>query len=77
MDAARQRSDVAQLSDHEVLGHIFDPAFSTATEVTEHAGRGMGLSLVRKAVEDAGAKLRVLTQPHVSTTFILRFGSAV
>ena len=74
---ARQRSDVAQLSDHEVLGHIFDPAFSTATEVTEHAGRGMGLSLVRKAVEDAGAKLRVLTQPHVSTTFILRFGSAV
>ena len=74
---ARQRSDVAQLSDHEVLGHIFDPAFSTATEVTEHAGRGMGLSLVRKVVEDAGAKLRVLTQPHVSTTFILRFGSAV
>jgi len=36
----------------------------------------MGLSLVRKVVEDAGAKLRVLTQPHVSTTFILRFGSA-
>ena len=26
---------------------------------------------------EAGAKLRVLTQPHVSTTFILRFGSAV
>jgi HPt (histidine-containing phosphotransfer) domain-containing protein len=73
---AQLRTDAAQLSDMQVLGHIFDPAISTATEVTEHAGRGVGLSLVRQIVDKAGAKLRVLTQPNKSTTFILRFGGA-
>ncbi|MDY0107847.1 MAG: ATP-binding protein, partial [Giesbergeria sp.] len=68
------RGDAAQLSDQEVLGHIFDPHFTTATEVTEHAGRGVGLSLVRQVVEKAGARLKVLTQPQVSTQFVLTFG---
>lgn len=72
---ARLRGDAAQLSDQEVLGHIFDPHFSTATEVTEHAGRGVGLSVVRQAVEKAGARLKVLTRPSVSTEFVLRFGA--
>lgn len=72
---AQLRGDAAQLSDQEVLGHIFDPHFSTATEVTEHAGRGVGLSVVRQAVEKAGARLKVLTRPSVSTEFVLRFGA--
>jgi len=72
---AQLRGDAAQLSDQEVLGHIFDPHFSTATEVTEHAGRGVGLSVVRQTVEKAGARLKVLTRPNVSTEFVLRFGA--
>lgn len=72
---AQLRTDSAQLTDAQVLGHIFDPHFSTASEVTEHAGRGMGLSLVRQIVEKAGAKLRVMTRPNVSTQFVLKFGA--
>ena len=72
---AQLRGDAAQLSDQQVLGHIFDPHFTTATEVTEHAGRGVGLSLVRQVAEKAGARLKVLTQPQVSTQFVLRFGA--
>lgn len=72
---AQLRGDAALLSDQEVLGHIFDPHFSTATEVTEHAGRGVGLSVVRQTVEQAGARLKVLTRPSVSTEFVLRFGA--
>lgn len=72
---AQLRGDAARLSDQEVLGHIFDPHFSTATEVTEHAGRGVGLSVVRQTVEQAGARLKVLTRPNVSTEFVLRFGA--
>ncbi len=71
---AQLRGDAAQLSDAQVLGFIFDPHFSTASEVTEHAGRGVGLSLVKQIVEKAGAKLRVMTQPNVSTQFVLKFG---
>ncbi len=72
---AQLRSDSTQFTDSQVLGFIFDPHFSTATEVTEHAGRGVGLSLVRQIAEKAGAKLRVMTQPNVSTQFVLKFGA--
>jgi len=71
---AQLRTDSAQFTDAQVLGFIFDPHFSTATEVTEHAGRGVGLSLVRQIAEKAGAKLRVMTRPNVSTQFVLKFG---
>jgi len=71
---AQLRTDSAQFTDSQVLGFIFDPHFSTASEVTEHAGRGVGLSLVRQIAEKAGAKLRVMTRPNVSTQFVLKFG---
>ncbi len=74
--AAQLRPDTAAMSDTQVLGMIFDPNFSTATEVTEHAGRGVGLALVRQIVEKAGARLRVMTQPASYTRFVLQFGAA-
>ena len=48
-------SDATKFSDSQVLGFIFHPNFTTATEVTEHAGRGVGLALVRQIAEKAGA----------------------
>lgn len=72
---AQLRTNSEQLTDAQVLGFIFDPHFSTASEVTEHAGRGVGLSLVKQIAEKAGAKLRVMTRPNVSTQFILKFGA--
>lgn len=72
----QMRSDAASLTDAQLLGFIFNPDFSTATEVTEHAGRGSGLALVRQIVERAGARLRVMTQPRRYTRFVLQFGSA-
>lgn len=74
--AARLRSDAAQLSDAQVLGLIFDSQFTTAGEVTEHAGRGVGLALVRQLAEQAGARLRVVTQPRSYTRFVMNFASA-
>jgi two-component system, chemotaxis family, sensor kinase CheA len=38
----------------ETLPRIFDAGFSTAAEVSLHAGRGIGLDLVRAKVEEAG-----------------------
>ena len=73
---ALMRNDAASLTDAQLLGFIFDPDFSTATEVTEHAGRGTGLALVRQIVEKAGARLRVMTQPQRYTRFVLQFGAA-
>ncbi len=73
---AQTRRDASSLTDSQLLGCIFDPHFSTSTEVTEHAGRGVGLALVRQLVQQAGAKLRVMTQPRRYTRFVLLFGAA-
>ena len=73
---AQLRTDSEQLTDQQLLGFIFNDHFSTTSEVTEHAGRGVGLSLVKQVADKAGARLRVLTQPHVSTRFVLNFAAA-
>ncbi|MDP3699594.1 MAG: ATP-binding protein [Hylemonella sp.] len=63
-------------SDLELMNMIFDPDVSTATEVSEHAGRGVGLALVREKLVAAGARLRVSTAPGQYTRFTLKFGGA-
>lgn len=74
--AAQLRRDAQGLTDTALLSMIFDPQFSTAQEVTEHAGRGDGLALVRQLATRAGARLRVMTQPSAYTRFVLQFGAA-
>ncbi|MFN4362040.1 MAG: ATP-binding protein [Hylemonella sp.] len=63
-------------SDRELMNMIFDPDVSTAAEVSEHAGRGVGLALVREKLVAAGARLRVSTAPGKYTRFTLKFGGA-
>ena len=48
---------------------IFQPGFSTATEVTEHAGRGVGLDVVNSTVRECGGRIGISTQPGKYTRF--------
>jgi chemotaxis protein histidine kinase CheA len=66
--------NVEDLSSGQILQHIFDVQFSTSPQVTEHAGRGVGLALVKESLEKAGAKLKVNTRPGKSTEFLMHFG---
>jgi chemotaxis protein histidine kinase CheA len=50
---------------------LFAPGFSTASEVTETSGRGIGLDVVRSAVEGLGGLVDLRTSPGVGTTFSL------
>ena len=50
---------------------LFVPAFSTATEVTETSGRGVGLDVVRTAVEALGGAVDLRSAPGEGTTFVL------
>ena len=45
---------VAQLSDAQVLQFVFEPGFSTAVKVTNVSGRGVGMDVVRRNVEQIG-----------------------
>jgi two-component system, chemotaxis family, sensor kinase CheA len=57
--------------DPEIIatGKIFDPGFSTATEVSEISGRGVGLDVVKTSIEAAGGAVKVTSQLGHGTTF--------
>ena len=65
------------LSMDQCLRLIFRPGFSTAAEVSELAGRGIGLDIVDRAMEQAGGEVRVATEAGVGTTFVMTLPAAL
>ncbi|HVT22518.1 MAG TPA: hybrid sensor histidine kinase/response regulator [Mycobacteriales bacterium] len=59
------------LSGQALMNVLFQPSFSTAKEVTETSGRGVGLDVVRSAVEALGGLVELHTKPGSGTTFSL------
>lgn len=65
------------LSMDQCLRLIFRPGFSTASEVSELSGRGIGLDIVDRAMEQAGGQVRVATEPGAGTTFVMILPAAL
>ncbi len=61
-----------QLSSDELLEFLFLPGFSTAGQVTEVSGRGVGLDVVRNMVQEVAGTVRVDSVPGEGTRFTLR-----
>ncbi len=53
----------AQLSDREIFGLIFAPGFSTAAQVTNVSGRGVGMDVVKKTIEELRGSVEVSSCP--------------
>lgn len=66
-------AQLAAMNDQQVIMQIFQPGVTTAEQLTEHAGRGVGLDAVRESLARAAAKLRVRTEPGAFTQFEVRF----
>jgi len=62
----------ANLNDSEIMKFILEPGFSTAEEVTQVSGRGVGLDVVNTEVKQLGGTLQIDSEPGKSTTFTLR-----
>jgi len=60
-----------QLSEADAANLIFLPGFSTAQQVTELAGRGIGMDVVRAEVNALGGRIETATQPGRGTSFKL------
>ncbi|MCU1602935.1 MAG: Gliding motility regulatory protein, partial [Frankiales bacterium] len=54
-----------------LLALLFTPAFSTSDTVTETSGRGVGLDVVRNAVEELGGSVEVRSERGTGTAFVL------
>ncbi len=62
----------AALSDAEARNLVFLPGFSTAAQVTNVSGRGVGLDVVRQNVERLGGSVALVSVEGVGTTIRLR-----
>jgi two-component system chemotaxis sensor kinase CheA len=60
--------DGESLSDQQVHELIFAPGFSTAKQVTEISGRGVGMDVVRRNVEAMRGRVQVSSKPGRGTT---------
>jgi chemosensory pili system protein ChpA (sensor histidine kinase/response regulator) len=60
-----------QLSDAEVTDLIFHPGFSTAEEVTELAGRGVGMDVVRSEAASLGGRVAIASEPGKGAHFTI------
>jgi two-component system chemotaxis sensor kinase CheA len=64
--------EAARLNETEVLRFIFQPGFSTAQEVTEVSGRGVGMDVVQSVLQRLKGTVDVDSRPGLGTTFRLR-----
>jgi len=60
------------LSAKELLALIFLPGFSTAKEITELSGRGVGMDVVKKKIEQMGGSVSVFTAKDKGTKIQVR-----
>ena len=79
VDAVRKRAieqgliqPSGQLSEQELLSLILEPGFSTAREVTDVSGRGVGMDVVRRSVDALRGSIEINNKPGAGLTVTLR-----
>ncbi|MDY6944355.1 MAG: Hpt domain-containing protein [Pseudomonadota bacterium] len=60
------------LSDEEAMQLILEPGFSTASNVTQHAGRGVGMDVVVNEIKKLGGALFTASEPGKGVKFTIR-----
>jgi two-component system, chemotaxis family, sensor kinase CheA len=65
-------ADAGRLSEAEAVQFIFKPGFSTAEQVTEVSGRGVGMDVVQSVLQRLKATISVETHPGQGATFRLK-----
>ncbi|XWK86030.1 MAG: hybrid sensor histidine kinase/response regulator [Phormidium sp.] len=82
LDRIRRRAVEMQLlsveqadkaSETILLNLLFEPGFSTAYQVSDLSGRGIGLNVVRSQMEMLSGSVIVSSEPRQGTTFLLQF----
>ena len=79
LDRIRARAEAAGLlapdampDDAELRELVFHPGFSTAQDVTELAGRGIGMDVVRSEAAGLGGRVAIDSRPGQGATFMVR-----
>jgi two-component system chemotaxis sensor kinase CheA len=62
----------ATLSDQQIYNLIFLPGFSTAEKVSDVSGRGVGMDVVRRNIQDLGGNVQISSQEGIGSTIRIR-----
>lgn len=60
-----------KLTDEQIWPLIFRPGFSTADQITDVSGRGVGMDVVKRNIEGLGGTISIKTETGMGTTFTL------
>jgi two-component system chemotaxis sensor kinase CheA len=60
-----------ELTDHDIYNLIFAPGFSTAKQITEISGRGVGMDVVRRNIEAVRGRVKIDSVPGEGSTFTM------
>ena len=60
------------MTDKEIINLLFLPSFSTAKQVTDVSGRGVGLDVVKSKIESLSGEVEVKSQLGVGSTWTIR-----
>lgn len=64
--------EAANFNDQQANQLIFEPGFSTKTEVSKLSGRGVGMDVVKSMVEEVRGRVEVLSKIGFGSTFIMK-----
>ncbi len=74
LQKAREKGIISEdqvLEDEEIDNLIFAPGFSTAQEVSDVSGRGVGMDVVRRNVVNLGGRISVFSSPGKGTRILM------
>ena len=71
-EGVKSREAVEAMEDDEVYDLVFHPGFSTAEEVTDVSGRGVGMDVVRTTARDLDGSVSIESEPGEGTTVRFR-----
>ena len=60
------------MTDKEIIDLLFRPSFSTAEQITDVSGRGVGLDVVKTKIEGLGGNIECKTEMGEGSSFIIR-----
>lgn len=64
--------DSDELTEKQIQNLIFQPGFSTASEVTDLSGRGVGMDVVKRNINDLGGSVEVESEAGKGCEFTIR-----
>jgi two-component system chemotaxis sensor kinase CheA len=67
-----KEEEINELTDKAIYNFMFLPGFSTAEKVTEISGRGVGLDVVKKNIDEIRGKIEINSKPGEYTKFVIK-----